>query len=157
MPAGPISRWGRSLYELTPADTARIRYLIDKSDLDGVYFHEQSARRHDDSAEFKNLEGSNVEVGIQFRLSSEDFGVRLRAEVQNAIGSAAVTVSGEYSLTDGYVPERRDVMMFANEVAVMTIYPFLREGVADATLKVFGEAIVLPIAPRGAIGFDIEE
>lgn len=131
--------------------------LIDKSELDGVYFHEQSARRHEDRPETEQLDKGSVEVGIQFRLSADDFGIRLRADVMHALGTAVVTVSGEYSLSDGYAPARRDVMMFANEVAVMTIFPFLREGVADATSKVFGEPIILPIAPRGAIGFDITD
>lgn len=100
---------------------------------------------------------SNAEVGIQFRLAEEDFGVRLMAEIQNTIGVATVVVSGEYNLTGGYQPTRRDVMMFANEVAAMTIYPYLREGVSTATTKVLGDGVLLPIAPRGAIAFEIED
>lgn len=143
--------------ELSEADRDRVHKLIAHSELGGIFFHEQSARRHEEARDEESSETSNVEVGIQFRLADEDFGVRVMAEVHNLIGTATAVVSGEYTLTDGYKPTRRDVMMFANEVAVMTIFPYLREGISDATTKVFGEPVFLPIAPRGAIAFDIDE
>lgn len=143
--------------ELSDADKLRVHALIANSDLEGVFFHEQSARRHEEIPEDMPADFSNAEIGIQFRLAEEDFGVRLMVEIQNTIGTATVAVSGEYNLTGGYHPTRRDVMMFANEVAAMTIYPYLREGISTATAKVLGESVLLPIAPRGAIGFDIED
>lgn len=143
--------------ELSDADKARVHALIANSELGGIFFHEQSARRHEQAPEGLSADDSNAEIGIQFRLDEEDFGVRLMAEVQNAIGIATVVVSGEYNLTDGYHPTRRDVMMYANEVAVMAIFPYLREGMSTVTTKVFGDGVLLPIAPRGAIAFDIED
>lgn len=142
--------------ELAEADRERVQRLLQHSDLQGVFFHEQSARRHDAASGSVDAERSNVEVGVQFRLAADGFGVRVMAEVQNMVGVATVAASAEYTLTDGYEPTRRDVMMFANEVAVMTIFPYLREGISDATTKVFGEPVFLPIAPRGAIGFDVD-
>lgn len=143
--------------ELSDADRHRVHALISNSELGGIFFHEQSVRRHEETPEGMPADFSNAEVGIQFRLAEEDFGVRLMAEIQNTIGIATVVVSGEYNLTGGYQPTRRDVMMFANEVAAMTIYPYLREGVSTATTKVLGEGVLLPIAPRGAIAFEIED
>ncbi|MFB4349789.1 hypothetical protein [Microbacterium sp. CR_7] len=143
--------------ELSETDKARVHALIANCELGGVFFHEQSVRRHEETPEGMPADFSNAEIGIQFRLADDDFGVRLRADIQNTVGTAAVVVSGEYNLTGGYQPTRRDVMMFANEVAAMTIYPYLREGVSTATAKVLGEGVLLPIAPRGAIAFDIDD
>src|SRR5215217_8471437 len=129
--------------ELSDDDLARIHALIANSNLGGIFFHEQSARRHEQIPDIVPVDQSNAEVGIQFRLDDDDFGVRLMAEVQNAIGTATVVVSGEYNLTDGYRPTRRDVMMYANEVAVMAIFPYLREGMSTVTTKVFGDGVLL--------------
>lgn len=149
-------RWVREMAgELVEADRERVQQLLQHSDLQGVFFHEQSARRHDTAPDAADAERSNVEVGIQFRLATDNFGVRVMAQIQNMVGIATVAASAEYTLADGYEPTKRDVMMFANEVAVMMIFPYLREGISDATTKVFGEPVFLPIAPRGAIGFDI--
>lgn len=142
---------------LNEADKARVQELIAHSDLSGVFFHEQSARRHEEPQALEAADEANVEVGIQFRLAETDFGIRMKAQVQNLVGTATVVVSGEYALNDGFIPTRRDVMMFANEVAIMTIFPYVREGISEATTKVFGETVLLPIAPRGAIGFEIDD
>jgi len=37
----------------------------------------------------------------------------------------------------------------------MTLFPYLRDGVADISSKVFGAPIMLPIAQRGQIGFNV--
>ncbi|WP_447943431.1 hypothetical protein [Microbacterium aurum] len=134
----------------------RVRSLIQHSDLEGIHFHEVSCRRYGGSEEAELGDDSSADIGVQYRLSDEDFGIRLNARLRNPSGEASVSVSGEYALADGFEPSKRDVLLFANEVAVMTIFPYLREALSDATNRVFREPVLLPVAPRGAIAFDIE-
>jgi hypothetical protein len=63
----------------------------------------------------------------------------------------------EYKLLHGDQPPQRVVELFANEVAVMTLFPYLREGIASISSKVFGSPITLPVAQRGQLGFDVSE
>ncbi|MFH5879101.1 hypothetical protein [Arthrobacter sp. NA-172] len=52
-------------------------------------------------------------------------------------------------------PPERVVELFAKEVAVITLFPYLREALATITPKVFGTPITLPVAQRGQIGFEV--
>ncbi len=72
-------------------------------------------------------------------------------------GEASASLVGEYELLDGAMPSKRALQNFANEVAVMTIYPYLREAIATITAKVFGEPVHIPIVQRGEIAVEVEE
>ncbi len=51
--------------------------------------------------------------------------------------------------------EEQDVLeSFVNEVAIMTLLPFVREGLADLALRVFRTPIIMPMFPRGALRLD---
>ena len=71
--------------------------------------------------------------------------------------SGNVTAAVEYKILNGDQPPQRAVELFANEVAVMTSFPYLREGIASIPSKVFGTPVTLPIAQRGQIGFDVTD
>lgn len=144
-------------YVPTEQEIERIRTLIEKSDLEGIFFHEFNARRWDQTPEDLGEEDARtLDIGVQYRHGEEDFGIRLNARLRNSTGEAVVSVAGEYSLDD-YAPTKRDVLLFANEVAVMTLFPYLREGVSELTNRVFGDAVLLPVAPRGAIAVELDE
>lgn len=49
--------------------------------------------------------------------------------------------------------ERHD----SNEVGVMTVFPFLRESVSTMSIRVFGQALMLPTIERGQIALDVDE
>ncbi|TGD29718.1 hypothetical protein EB835_15780 [Brevibacterium sp. S22] len=75
---------------------------------------------------------------------------------QAPAGEAVVSVAGEYVIEDGIAPSSRVIKQFVNEVAVMAVLPYLREGIATITAKVFGTPLNLPIISRGAITVDID-
>lgn len=138
-------------------DLVRIRALIDASSLASIETYECSARRHETPDENIEANRVNVEVAAQFRIGSDGFGIRLVCEAAFREGIAKVSTSGEYELEEGFEPSRRDVQLFGNEVAVMTVFPFLRESMSDITTRVFGKPLLLPIAERGVISFDLED
>lgn len=137
-----------------PDDLAEVRALIDRVSLESVEFHEVSARRFD--SEIEDVNG-NFSIEVQIREGSEGFGVRLKCTAEVSAGEAVVSVAGEYSLVDGATPSKRAVRQFVNEVAVMTVLPYLREGMTTITAKVFGSALYIPIIPRGEIAVELDD
>lgn len=140
---------------LSDDDLAGVRALIEQSSLRGIFYHELSAARFDVPATEIDPNNGQMQVGVQYRLDSETFGVRMNGTLRTQIGEARVAVAAEYDLRDGHQPTKRDVLNYANEVAVMSVFPYLRQAFADITLRVFGEAVLLPVAQRGQIGFDV--
>ncbi|MBF4592094.1 MULTISPECIES: hypothetical protein [unclassified Curtobacterium] len=74
-----------------------------------------------------------------------------------ALGEVDVSVAGEYTLLDPSVLTQRSLQLFANEVAVMTVFPYLREAVASITARVFQQPLHLPMIARGQIVVDVAD
>lgn len=141
--------------EFVASDFDEVKRIIENSELKSIEHHEISASRSGFSADA--AEPGNLTIEVQQRFGETDFGIRLNARVVLPIGEATASVAGEYSLTNGITPSRRALQLFANEVAVMTILPFLRESIATVTTKVFGAPVFLPLAERGEIALSVDE
>ncbi len=127
------------------------------SNLESVECHEMSAKRNDHPPEPDAPEEGNVNIAAQFRYDEGSFGVRLIARVTIPIGEVTVSIAGEYSLTEECVPSTRTVQQFCNEVAIMSVFPYLREAVSTVSGRVFGNPLYLPMVDRGEIVLDVEE
>lgn len=143
------------LKELPPEDIDLIKELIERSELASIEFHEVSARRFEGVPGSEGPHEGQLSLGFQHRSDLDGFGIRIVGDVAVPSGEVRVIAAVEYKLLRGDQPPRRDVELFANEVAVMTLFPYLREGIASITSKVFGLPITLPVAQRGQIGFDV--
>ncbi len=139
----------------TDADVAAVKELLERCSLNAIEYHELSAKW---TGVRPAEEPSDIDVSInlQHRLSEDGFGIRMIGSVSVAYGEAQAAIAATYGY-EGDAPEVRTVLAFANEVAVMTLFPYLREAVATITAKVFGDAILLPILPRGEVGFDLDK
>ncbi|MGC2941839.1 MULTISPECIES: hypothetical protein [unclassified Brevibacterium] len=135
------------------SELSGLREFIDRVRLDSVQFHEVSARRFDSD---RGGADGDISIEVQINEDSDRFGVRLRGMTQAPAGEAVVSVAGEYVIEDGIAPSSRVIKQFVNEVAVMAVLPYLREGIATITAKVFGTPLNLPIISRGAITVDID-
>ncbi|MHA3724008.1 hypothetical protein ACXR2T_09030 [Leucobacter sp. HY1910] len=142
--------------ELGDADLALVRDLINNSALDGIEFHEISAQRYDGASIGDANQNGDVEFSFQRRADQESFGIRAHASLHLAFGEATVTVAATYRILNGETPTERQVELFANEVAIMAMFPYVREGLASATARVFGVPVMLPTAERGQLGFEVE-
>lgn len=136
------------------SDLEDVRALLEDVSLEAIEFHEVSARRFDAPPE---EERGGFSIEVQIREESEGFGVRLKCTAAAFGGEAVVSVAGEYSLSAGANPSSRTIKKFVNEVAVMTVLPYLREGITTITAKVFGKALYLPIIPRGDIAVALDD
>lgn len=135
-------------------DVAAVRELLSRSSLSAIEYHELSAkwtgsRSDDDSTDI------DVSINLQHRLADESFGIRMTGTIEVPFGEAQAAIAAVYEY-EGEPPALRTVLAFANEVAVMTLFPYLRESISTITAKVFGEPILLPILPRGEVGFDLD-
>ncbi|MDN5586382.1 MAG: hypothetical protein L0G69_07430 [Brevibacterium sp.] len=136
-------------------DLARLQELVEHSHLKSIDYYEVSARRFESDSPAE--QSGNVSIDLAVRSDESEFGVRLTGTADFPLGQATVSVAGEYEVEDGLVVDERTVRHFANEVGVMTVLPYLREGVATITAKVFGSPVHLPIIPRGEITIDLDE
>lgn len=136
-------------------DLELVRGLIADSNLVAIDFHEVSVRRLSPESVQQGDQG-NFEIEVQTRYEDDSFGVRLNGKVTFPGGEAVVSVAGEYELLNDASPAMRTIQIFANEVAVMNVYPYLREAISTATGKVFGEPILLPIVDRGQISVTLD-
>ena len=143
--------------EMSPEDVEAVQALIANSQLHGIHYFEVSAKQSEMPEDSESATDGQFSVVVQQRVDETAFGVRLNATAALPIGQASASVAGEYELLNGYSPSRRAVQLFANEVAVMTVFPYLREAVASVTGRVFGQPLHLPIVERGQIALEVEE
>lgn len=133
-----------------------IRELMDRCSLKQIEYHEIAARLSGVPFDPTEPPELNMELRVQHRCDAEDFGIRLAAEITSAAGTINATVAAVYDY-EGDVPTRRALFGFGNEVAVMTVFPFLRETVHTLSMKVFAFPILLAPITRGDVGFDLDE
>lgn len=142
--------------ELSTEDVADVQAVIAASELRSVEYYEMSAKRYDATQEPADAENGQLRIAVQQRSDSDSFGVRLNATLTLAIGEANVSVAGEYALTEDFALTTRAVQLFANEVGVMTVFPYLREAVASITGRVFNQPLHLQMISRGDIVTEVE-
>lgn len=143
--------------EPTEQDVIAIRDLIQRSELRAIEFHEVSARLVPFEGDRTAQEDAGVSIQLEHRLDINDFGIRMVGSVVSSTKEVRVTVAAEYEVTEGTTPPERVVLLFANEVAVMSLFPYFREGVSSVSAKVFNEPMLLPTIERGMIKYEIPE
>lgn len=141
-----------------PEPTPELRLLVDNAVLDDVVFSELSARRNED------FQGASIQVRPAYRLhlrprldSQPGFQIALEVVIRSEIGVISATAVAAYTVSDAGVEVLQDqttVIEFGNEVAVMTLIPYLRYAIADITTRVFGAPLLMPVLHRGDIRFD---
>lgn len=141
--------------EPTDLDIAGVQEIIRNSHLVGIDFYEVSGRRHDVPPE--DVGDGQLKIQVQQRISETTFGVRLNAAIILPQGEANASLAGEYELLNGITPTRRALQHFANEVGILTVFPYLREAIATITAKVLDEPVYLPLITRGEIVINMDE
>lgn len=141
---------------LDERDIENVKSLIIDSNLVAIDYHEISAERLSPDSVQEGDEG-NFSVEVQTRSDEGSFGVRLYGTLTFPGGKAVAGVAGEYELLNDAKPEDRTIRAFANEVGVMTVYPYLREAISTITGRVFGDPVNLPLVGRGDISVALSD
>lgn len=92
-----------------------------------------------------------------WRDDHKGFRIVLQTEIEAPVGDIRCDVQAEYVLEDlarTTVPQEA-MQEFVNSVAIMTVLPFVRQGIADITLRVFESPLLMPIIHRGQITFNL--
>jgi preprotein translocase subunit SecB len=139
-----------------------IHRLLEVTTLESVTFMELSAKRADEDASHDELfkEGSvdiEPEFTLQFARNDEDgkFRIRIKTHIDSEPGRILVDAAAEYEVEGIAVSDIESELMleFANKVAIFAIIPYLRQGVADMTQRVFGVPLTMPMYRRGELEF----
>lgn len=141
--------------EFSNEDLALVHELIAQVRLVSMDTYELSARRSEPMGSLPAGEGS-ISVDVASHIEARTFGFRITANIALPLGEVVASIAGEYELTGETEPSRRTVQLFGNEVAIMTIYPYVREAVSTITGKVFGEPLFMPVTERGQIRGPVE-
>jgi len=138
----------------TPHAVSDVHELVAILNIVGITYYAVSAERDEEFDDGDDAEKSGgQEWGLRIRHNENEYGARLRLEITLAIGRVVVDAAMEYEAAEPFELSQEIAYEFANEVAIMALLPYMREAVASATQRVFGEAMLLPILPRGAISF----
>jgi hypothetical protein len=138
--------------------SASLRRLVAAANLVNISFMQISAIRHATPVA-PSESGIKPAYALNLAVSTEpepQFRLQLRCEVQLPTGSVVVEPAATYRVS----PEDADLLTpsaiteYANEVGVMALIPYLRHALADVTLRVLDEPLIMPILPRGAIHFE---
>ena len=83
------------------------------------------------------------------------FLIRLAVTIELPIGQISCDLGAAYKLKSGldFTLDSSTLIEYSNEVAVMTLLPFVRQSVADLSQRSWGFPLLMPVMPRGALQF----
>lgn len=106
---------------------------------------------YDEGAEVSDAELS-LEVTLSSRLVDESASFRAAFKLTHPRGVVEVDGAVHYDADTAVSYNPEAAFEFADNVALMTLFPYIRQQVADVAARV-GVQMILPILPRGALSF----
>lgn len=141
---------------------SNLETLVSVSELTEVIAFELSVKR------IELISSEPIEIPKQFQVQPNyhlttltrpdgtGFLIRLAVEVSIPVGQLRCEVGAAYKLNTNLDFELTPKVLieYSNEVAVMTLLPFLRQHVADLSQRALGFPLLMPIMARGALRFN---
>lgn len=94
-----------------------------------------------------------VDCSLRTRQVDCNFDLRFDFEVSSPIWRAQLSVVTAYTSERPFVLSDGAPGDFASKVALMAAFPYVREALADLTVRVSGAAVLLPIIRLGELDF----
>lgn len=96
-------------------------------------------------------------LSLTLRDDESGFRVRFTTDIIVPFGRIGCDVEAEYEVDGAKIRAQSTGAMaeFVNGVALMHVFPYTRQHLADATARVFGTALLMPIVQRGDISFSV--
>ena len=126
----------------------RLKDLVSRSDLESINVHELSAKLVPGVSE--ESDEATFDLNIQTRAAPGEFGVRVTVDATTPVGVIKVVIAAEYS-AEGAEPDPELLGLFASEVAIMSVFPYVRQAVSDMSQRVFEQPLMMPIVKRGEL------
>ncbi len=137
-----------------------LRDFVGQVELEDLSFAELTARR---ALEPVESEGNTVEPRYTLNAQMTDdhlhFRLTLRIDLEASAGELRAAAMADYRVEEKAASAltMRMAVEYANEVGVMALLPYLRQAIADLSLRVFGTALLMPIQQRGAVSFALPD
>lgn len=148
-----------------PRKIADVKELLPLLTLDSIDFFEMSGRVEagftdsdaDESAAEPAQTDVRVEVSPALRVRSDGIDARCRLRVHPPEGVIVVDGAAFYTSSEPIDVSQDVAVDFADNVAIMALFPYLRQAIDDLSVRLlFTNRVVLPILVRGQITFSEE-
>lgn len=136
-----------------------VHKLVENTSLLGIYVYQLSAVRELDAPQTDDFEiDPHYSLTADFRDDRAGFRVRLVTEIETPIGRIECGVYAEYDHAGVNLgPESSEAFNeYVNGVALMHLIPYVRQSIADVTLRVFNAPLLMPILQRGQMVFNLK-
>lgn len=103
------------------------------------------------------------DLGLQFPDAGSPAGFRVKVgctinlPMPDRLSVAAVATYVVDPEAADLLKSRATMQDYINDVAVMAILPYIRQGLADVTQRVFRAPLLMPVLPRGVISFELPD
>ncbi|PPH11636.1 hypothetical protein C5C71_06430 [Rathayibacter sp. AY1C1] len=132
-----------------------IQELVRVADLDDVVHYEIRGVLVPERPE--DFEANSYRIDFAELVRPEDAFARYRLAFEAEDANYLVDVGAHYSFSEPVTFDRADWVQFAEEVAFMVVFPFLREAVFSAAARLGRPAPVLGLMKRGEFRIESKE
>lgn len=147
-----------------PTREQLLREVLPYLELTGVHFLELSARRldyHPDSDDLpptpEGLQESDVaQLNVEARQTDEKFVVRVQGGLDTDSVHVRITAAATYSKLQPIALDGPTTSVFIEKVAIMAMYPFIRQAVHDMSSRV-GSPATLHLLRAGQVAMTEEK
>ena len=142
--------------ELTSSDqvplVATIEEMVAELNLAQIQFYELGIIYEDGHVSDGQPTDVKVEIVTSIRRQDDGIDFRARFTLPYPSGQVVVDAAAQYNSAGPRIFDEDATYEFADNIALMTLFPYIRQAVNDLGIRV-GSPIVLPILPRGAFSF----
>jgi hypothetical protein len=138
-----------------PLKLTDVAEMVGALDFNEVQFYGLSITYRDSAVDDgeDDAEGSvGVSVNTSIRTRNRGIDYRMHFSLPHPNGDVAVDAAALFDAADDVTFEEEAVLDFGDDVAMMALFPYIRQAVNDLGLRI-GIPIVLPIIKRGDLSF----
>lgn len=136
--------------DVLPVATAK--ELLAVTNLTKIRFYELRASTNDEAESNDEAEDAPIAVAVAYRKRAEGVDYRVSLEVPRPRGTILADAAAIYTFTRPVDLSDEALLDFGDNVAMMTVFPYLREAISDLARRL-DDAVVLPVLPRGVLSF----
>ena len=124
--------------------------LLGVLELDAIKFYEL----HAESLDPEDADGEDhpVEFKTAHRFAPMRADYRIAMTVRTPVLVARIDAAAMFASETALDVSDEILIDFGDNVALMTLFPYLRQAVTDLSQRL-GQALILPVLPRGALSF----
>lgn len=141
------------LGEDDPIEVGDVHELLQLLDLSGITHHEIRGRLLDEPGPSDGPTSYNIEV--QHRDPPAALQIRFQMTVHHPAAEYVIDISSLYSAHGPFTVSREVVAVFIEKVAVMAVFPFLREGLATTAARMELPVPIIGLLRPGMFKVDV--